>query len=999
MKAFLCLATLLLLQYGGAVDDQVGARIDYGTFENPAARVRPRFRYWLPDASVDSAIVQQNIKDAGALGAGGVELLPYYNYGDAVPGADWSTYNFGTPAFVNLFISALQAHKDAGLVMDFALGPSQGQGVPASMDDEGLQWDLYATTAEVPRNGSFDGLLPGWATGKLVSVVSAEVLSSRNLSNPPSLIPIIEPQRSYVEYTIRNASLQEWTNDVSSSGQLRLNLPATSRHGYRIFAFYQHLSLHHNVPSTSNASKTIFDNGSFAVDHFSARGAQTVTRFWEQHIFKDDVKEMLMAVGNYAWEDSLEVLSNISWTPSLPDLFLKKYGYSLKPYLPLIMYNNNNINIQSAAPGTMKCVLDTPDEGTGYVNDYRGALLEGYRAYIEEYRKWTNRMNLQTSFQVSYNAPLDALANIPFVDAPECESLQFADNVDGYRQFSGPALLTGKRVISNEMGASMFKAFQHTITELLWQIGRAFAGGVNQVILHGQTFTGNYYGTTWPGSVPFSYLFSEIYSNKQPSWDHGFSEALNYIGRLQYAQQKGQPKIDVFIYSKDSATDPSFATVYNETDLLRQGFSYVYLSPDNFALPQATVQDGVLAAGGPAFRAMIIPSSSNLTHEAVKSIKRYARDGLPVLLLGGLPHAYYTKDGDTTSLLREISTLKQTKNVYTVSSGQAARKLRDLGITPRVHIQANGTWYTTWRTGFDGVDYLFLLGDVAASAGHVNVSTTKVPYAFDLWTGTQSPILQYQQEGGRTVIPVNIAANQTMVIGFISAQSKTRPLHASQVPSSVIGYRYHNSASGLDLHVSASEQEKALVLSNGQALSKITNLQPAPAFSLSNWTLTVEHWEHPTNFSDASIIAHQRNTTHTLPSLVSWLDIPSIANVSGIGYYQSTFSWTSKDMGDGAYIFLPKTTNGARLFINDWRIPAFDYQAPKIDITPYLVDGDNRVRVEVPSVMWNYIRTLMDEIRYVSAGPGLLQLGGVPPPVDNGLVGDVKVVPYVRVGV
>jgi hypothetical protein len=32
------------------------------------------------------------------------------------------------------------------LFMDFALGPNQGQGVPAPSDDRGLQWDLVRFT-------------------------------------------------------------------------------------------------------------------------------------------------------------------------------------------------------------------------------------------------------------------------------------------------------------------------------------------------------------------------------------------------------------------------------------------------------------------------------------------------------------------------------------------------------------------------------------------------------------------------------------------------------------------------------------------------------------------------------------------------------------------------------------------------------------------------------------------------------------------------------------
>jgi hypothetical protein len=120
----------------------------YGDFMHPAPRDRPRFRYWLPDASVDPDILKTDIASAGSIGAGGIELVPFYNYGGSLggppPGVDWSKYGFGTPAFLELFESALEAHAEARMVMDFAFGPSEGQGIPASPDDEGLQWDLVS---------------------------------------------------------------------------------------------------------------------------------------------------------------------------------------------------------------------------------------------------------------------------------------------------------------------------------------------------------------------------------------------------------------------------------------------------------------------------------------------------------------------------------------------------------------------------------------------------------------------------------------------------------------------------------------------------------------------------------------------------------------------------------------------------------------------------------------------------------------------------------------
>lgn len=141
--AWLC-AVIPLCQ--GLNDFQTEAQIDSGSFANPGANVRPRFRYWLPDASVDAHTVAADIAAAGSIGAGGIELLPFFEYGGELgsmpAGADWATYNFGTVPFRNIFAAALTAHEQNGLVMDFSLGPNQGQGVPASPENPGLQWDL-----------------------------------------------------------------------------------------------------------------------------------------------------------------------------------------------------------------------------------------------------------------------------------------------------------------------------------------------------------------------------------------------------------------------------------------------------------------------------------------------------------------------------------------------------------------------------------------------------------------------------------------------------------------------------------------------------------------------------------------------------------------------------------------------------------------------------------------------------------------------------------------
>ncbi|GMG04790.1 unnamed protein product [Aspergillus oryzae] len=98
-----------------------------------------------PDASVPVASVQRDIADLASNGAGGLQLVPFYYYGnpsDAPPLTDWRTFGFGTEAFRRLFEAALDAAVENNILMDFALGASQGQGTPAEPGTEGLSLQL-----------------------------------------------------------------------------------------------------------------------------------------------------------------------------------------------------------------------------------------------------------------------------------------------------------------------------------------------------------------------------------------------------------------------------------------------------------------------------------------------------------------------------------------------------------------------------------------------------------------------------------------------------------------------------------------------------------------------------------------------------------------------------------------------------------------------------------------------------------------------------------------
>jgi hypothetical protein len=694
----------------------------------------------------------------------------------------------------------------------------------------------------------------------------------------------------------------------------------------------------------------------------------------------------------------MELESNISWSKTLPSRFQNLHGYDIRTYLPLIIFGNNNINIQSGDPGAYRVLLNTADQGFGYINDYRLALQHGYQEYLSTLRNWTREhLNISLSTQVSYNMPMDMEASIPFVDVPEIESLQFRDNVDGYRQFSTPAYLAGKDVVSIELGAVFGYAYAYTLPELLFAADRAFVGGINRLVIHGQTFSGNYSATTWPGYTTFVYYVSEMYSEKQPSWDHGLRAAIDYAARVGWVQQQGVAKLDLAMFNLQSVTDPAGGTIYGEDDLADAGWTYGYISPANFDLAHAFVRDGVLAPDGPGFKALIVSSEQNITLASARALQDYADAGLPVIILGGDPRFYASGDGrDQEAVLDAIAKLRAASGVYSVPVGQLVATLAGLGLTPSVGLQADGRWWTTWREDkVTGTDYTFVLGDVNATAGELEVQTTKIPYVLNPWTGECKALLHYSVVGNVTKIPLSLAGNETVIIAFSENPFPGVDLpqeHITNAPAGVLGSAY-SCDDGLVAHIPSSAAGP-VQLSSGHNVSADGASAPS-ALPLTNWMLTAEHWEAPADIYDAATIAAKRNTTHQLSSLVSWRAIPALANVSGIGYYSTTFSWPPAETANadlGAYITFSSAVHAITLYINGERTTPLSYVNPVLEISPYLKVGENEVLAVVPTVMRNYLLSIKEQLR--NGGRNVTMLAGN---VDTGLIGDVEIVPFARV--
>lgn len=431
------------------------------------------------------------------------------------------------------------------------------------------------------------------------------------------------------------------------------------------------------------------------------------------------------------------------------------------------------------------------------------------------------------------------------------------------------------------------------------------------------------------------------------------------------------------------------------------------MTSENLDSPNAIMNNGVLAPAGPAWKAFAIQSTSNVTLSAIASLQRFAKSGLPIIFVGGSPGFYPTgADTNSTEFEEQLAALQSSEAVYSVAEGQLASQLSALGLSPRIAVTTNGTWYTTWRET-EEAGYALVYADLLGSSGSVTIADTRTPFLLNPWTGEETPVLIYEQDEASTIIPLDLAGNQTVIISFSQAKNSSAvpAYHVSSAPSGVVGAEF-SPEKGLFLHVSALVGDREAVLSNGTTCLLSGSGVPA-AFELSEWELTAEHWEAPSNISDATQPTIKFNTTHYLPSLSSWAQIPALVNTSGIGYYTSTFTWPSNATHAnaselGAYISFGKVLHSLRVHVNGVDLPPLDITNARADISTYFRPGDNTVTAIVPTTWWNYLRTILDTLESAGAHPLPVVLEGLlgaplPSRDDGGLMPGITVTPFKRV--
>jgi hypothetical protein len=503
----------------------------------PSGTSRARFRYWWPGADVTPARITAEVNAIADAGFGGFEIGDVRNSEhEAMPDA---RYGWGSPAWQAGLAAALRAARARGLQADVTIGP-YWPAVAAGIhpDDDSAMKELTYGQAVIAGGGVFSaavppphsqpsgiapGLPPVTVTPVLQAVHAARVVGSATAS------PMV----------IEQATLTDITGHASGG---TLNWTAPSGGSWAIIASWSRgTAMVERQAYYEGWYYNFTDPQSFVVDHFGAAGGNAIVSWWENDLLTPETRGLFLAAGGDFFEDSLEFLTELHWTPRMLQEFASRRGYPLTPYLPVVQGQSAPVYVFEDATVSDRIRWD-------YFQTLSDLFIANHITLLDN---WAKTLGMRFRNQ-AYGAPLDSGLCAASTGVPEGETLGFAGNPDSFRVLAaGRDLGQGSDILSCEMGAVFNGAYRQTIASQVALANNAYALGVNQVRLHGFPYATSPAGQ-WPGFYPWAPLgapinFGDAWGPRQPQWQF-IGDWSGYQARVHQVLQSGTDKVDIAIY-------------------------------------------------------------------------------------------------------------------------------------------------------------------------------------------------------------------------------------------------------------------------------------------------------------------------------------------------------------------------------------------------------------------------------------------------------------------
>lgn len=969
----------------------------------PAIEYWPEVRWWLAEGFHTDETLKKDIQMLYDAGFGAAEFLAMDE-----PGAESKRYGWGSEEWVHdsQLIIRETTEKKMGASMTSGTNWSNANLITITPDHKAAAKELDFTAEVVSPGATRRGLLAKaepseskfefmhaakWNTQELIAVVAAKRFSDKG-------------NAVYLD----KESVIVLTDKVEGTGDERtLNWTAPEDGEYELLTFWIH-----GTGQTASPSVSV----SYTVNYIDKYGVEALMDYWNKEVLTPELVSYIKQNGRVQmYMDSLELstygMGGQFWGYHLLEEFEKRRGYNLTPYLPFII----KISTGMFNLGEFKYYYEDRDaEFMAKVrNDLYQTMTELYMDnMLAPLQEWLHSIGMTLRAEISYGMPFEISEPGKYVDGIETESLEFASQIEPYRNLAGPAHLYN-RLYSSETGATTMNYMMGLdfYTQIIFT---QFAAGISRTVLHGySSIAGSEGSTYWPGHEGMWPVFSERFGCRQPAYQH-YNHWTNMLARYQMILRQGAPRIDLGILRLDYNFNNlyMFGTVGErevyESKLLRgnegvywkdmtlqnTGYTYDYFAPQILEDESINYEDGVIAPNGPAYRALVI-YQEHMPLSSVKVILQWAKEGLPVVIVNGVTETIRTgidkthsKAASKTPFLGEMdfeleevmSEMKALDNVVEIHSQcETYSALCSLGIYPRAKfIEPNKNILTFMREDGD-IRYLYVYNymytEKEAFTCNIAIEGIGKPYQVNCWRGTVEEFGMYNYENGCTLVEITLQPGEAAVITLNLGEKD--PVHAisSNAPKVL-------QSSGKISVVACESGSYTTELSDGSVVT--IEIKTPENIDLKEWNLEVEDWnegERVTINEDRGLgyitneVYYETKKTKIQvgkTELKPWKDISAVGpDVSGVGYYTTSFqlpeNWSENN---GAYLQIESTNgNSAAVYVNGKKTHAVDLNNLTVDISELLITGENIITVEVSSTLNNRLkaRGYYNNIRDISS--------------------------------
>lgn len=992
LSALLALAGLTGSQAASAGDDLSGA-----SFANPGQDLRPGFTWWWPGAAVEDAELRAEVAEMAGAGFANAELFETPRMGLPPEGNPPETYMWGTPHWAARVRTALEAARDHDFVLDLQVSsgwPWTSPAVAGENADLSVQ-ELAFGEQSLEGPSTFVGPPPppqarDEEDSTLVAVTAAKRAEGEGQLDPDSAIDL--------------------TSTLDAQGRVHWEVPEGD---WVLFGFW-------HGPTRSSGGREgccldLFPNGfGYVLDFLNRDSTEAAVDFLDDNLFAS-LGDLPSQSAGVVHQDSLEGIgARLFWTGAFIDEFQERRGYDLTPYLPALAVPVDNMGPRASAYG----FPGSADERVR--RDYAETLTELWvENHVRPVSDWAQGHGIEYAGR-AIGADIigfDVLEVAKAYDRPEIDHITNS-SIDWVRTTSSAARINGDDVTASEVGDLGGQEYTMTLKTLKRIGDRQLTGGATQLNVVGYPYK-HAHGADWPSWWPWSSDYppfgpaivsvSEGWTPEIPVWKH-LPRLADYFARAQTVLRAGKPVTDVAIYRDAYGFTPDLSGAVTgdaiepavNSALTRAGFNYDIVNPETISDSDTAVENGRLVVQRPGYKALVIDlaaserqgevdNSDAMAPGTADRLRSFAQAGLPIVFIGQFPErgvSYRNPGNEDAAVQAAVADLAASPNVrLAATEADLPAALEELGVRPAFSPQgleqsdepcgygaqcvysihrrtADGDYWYIWNAGQGGAARF--TGSFATPRG--------TPKVWDMWSGQRRRIGQYRRAGGRIEVPLKLAALEAVVIGFENP--------------------------GEQRHVVSTDAQEVIV-DNGELLLRSTRGGAAEATLSDGTQRSVNFGQLPDRLEPATWDLHVEGAvrdgeeTHDLEltTLQDWRKIPQLKHTSGTGTYSTTVAlsddWTRARRG--AYLALGRVAGGgAQVRVNGQLVHPAAVPARRIDVGPFLQEGENTIEVEVTTNLKNRLVEMATRL------PGYVRFQINDSTVPNGLIGPVRLIPYAQ---